>query len=223
MDRASAELRSALKPKQYEGNRILRAFDMMESAHSMVEYGFFKPQGTQWPSPKRTKILPCEVHHPTFKNNRYYVVVGLFSDEPYEVFTGINHDSEGEIVIPKSVKEGDLVKKSRGSYCLDIVKDTEEKSFTLTNGHSDDMVDAMTRLISTSLRHGVDISFIVHQLEKTKGDLKSFSKVIARTLKKYIQDGTKVSGEKCASCGSEQIVRQEGCLLCKSCGASGCS
>ena len=81
---------------------------------------------------------------------------------------------------------------------------------------------AITRLISTALRHGVKIHYIVHQLEKVKGDMFSFSKIIARTLKKFIPDGTEVTGEKCGTCQSEALVRQEGCVTCKSCGASKC-
>ena len=77
-------------------------------------------------------------------------------------------------------------------------------------------------MVSTSLRHGADISFVVHQLEKTKGDLVSLSKVLARTLKKYIKDGTKVHGEECPSCQGSQVERNDGCVLCKSCGWSKC-
>lgn len=170
-------------------------------------------------SPKRTKSLKCEVHHFVIKGLRYYAVVGLFSDNPYEIFTGINNDSEGEIVISKSILNGEVVKESRGKYIL--ISGGEK--IVLTNGHSDATADALTRLISTSLRHGVDISFIVDQLEKTKGEMMSFSKVLGRTLKKYIKDGTKVSGEKCESCGGDNIVRENGCKVCKDCGSSKCS
>ncbi|TXT66060.1 MAG: hypothetical protein BAJALOKI3v1_50060 [Promethearchaeota archaeon] len=169
-------------------------------------------------APKRPKKLPCDVYHCTNKGDRYYVVVGKFDGLPYEVFTGKNDDGEGDTVIPKAIKVGELVKKSRGHYVL--TNDERDYSCKLTNGHSDDAVDALTRMISTSLRHGVPISFIVEQLEKTKGDLQSFSKVLARTLKRYIPDGT-ISTEDCPECG-EQLVRKEGCLSCNSCGWSKC-
>jgi ribonucleoside-diphosphate reductase alpha chain len=52
----------------------------------------------------------------------------------------------------------------------------------------------------------------------------SFSKVIARTLKRYIQDGTKSSEKKCDNCGAEgTMIFQEGCVSCSSCGGSKCS
>ena len=53
---------------------------------------------------------------------------------------------------------------------------------------------AFTRTISLSLRHGVPVQFIVEQLMKDReADLFSFSRVLARCLKKYIADGTKAS------------------------------
>ena len=85
---------------------------------------------------------------------------------------------------------------------------------------------ALTRMISTALRHGADISFVVQQLEKVKGDMFVFSKAVARTLKKYIPDGTEVTGETCSNCSTKDknaLVRQEGCVTCKACGWSKCS
>jgi len=174
-------------------------------------------------APKRPSVLPCEVFHLTQSGVRYYVVAGLMNGEPYELFTGPNTDETGDPIIPKSVQIGELHKKSRGKYVL-INKD-KEFSCLLTNGHSDSNADALTRMISTSLRHGVDISFVVHQLEKTKGDLTCFSKVLARTLKKYISDGTAVHGETLDGCETPnkcKIVREEGCIKCVTCGISKC-
>ena len=74
-------------------------------------------------------------------------------------------------------------------------------------------------MVSTSLRHGASIKFVTEQLQKTKCDLTSFTKCVARALKKYIKDGDN-SSEKC-ECGN-QLVYQEGCLTCKSCGYSKC-
>ena len=68
----------------------------------------------------------------------------------------------------------------------------------------------------------MDISYVVHQLEKTEGPMICFSKVLARTLKKYIKDGTSVTGEECPDCNGK-LVRQEGCCVCPVCGFSKCS
>ena len=40
--------------------------------------------------------------------------------------------------------------------------------------------------------------------------------------KKYVVDGTEAKGMKCPQCGQETLVYQEGCLICKNCGASRC-
>jgi len=170
-------------------------------------------------APKRPNALSCEVHHTTIKGHRYYVVVGLFKGEPYEVFVNSNHDNEGEIVIPKSIQSGIITKEKRGKYVIEV----DDKSYVLTNGHSDPNADTIARLASTGLRHGVDISFIVHQLEKTKGgDMNSFSKVLARVLKKYIVDSD-VFGASCPNCQTDSLVWQDGCKTCKTCGYSGCT
>ena len=173
---------------------------------------------TKTTAPKRPKELNGEIHFFTFRKMRYYVVVGFLHDkEPYEIFSGINNNEDGEIYIPKNLKDGRIVKKGHGSY-LFIVND---KEYNLTNGHSDDTADALTRLISCSLRHGVDISFVCDQLGKTEGPMFTFTKVLARTLKKYIKEGA-ISGEKCPNCGAS-LVFSEGCRKCPSCSYSGCN
>jgi hypothetical protein len=113
---------------------------------------------------------------------------------------------------------GTVTKKGRGNYFFNA----GDQSFKLTNGHNDENADALCRMISTSLRHGSDIAFVVHQLEKTKGDLMSFAKVLARNLKRYIKDGTKVHGEECPSCGSHNVERGDGCVICRDCGWTKC-
>ena len=42
-------------------------------------------------------------------------------------------------------------------------------------------------------------------------------------FKKYIKDGTKVSGKVCDDCKSESLEYKEGCLTCMNCGNSKCS
>lgn len=169
-------------------------------------------------APKRPEKLPGELHHFTIKGHRYFVAVGLLSGEPYEIFAGSNHDSEGDTLIPRTIVAGSIVKHSRGKYSLF----TGEKNYSVVVPNSDANIDSLTRMISTALRHGADISFVVHQLEKTRGEMQSFAKILARALKKYIKDGTVVAGEKCASCGGSNIVRENGCKICKDCGSASC-
>ena len=86
---------------------------------------------------------------------------------------------------------------------------------------------AFTRTISLALRHGAPVNYVCEQLQKDRdADLFSFSKVIARCLKKYIADGTK-PGNGAIDCNCESrdqcnIVYQEGCVTCLTCGFGKC-
>lgn len=174
-------------------------------------------------APKRPEVLEADAWISNVKGDAYYVVVSTLEGDPYEIFTGLNEhqsdtDKTGYKIIPKNGVSGSVIKKSRGNY----VFKSENGTHLLTNGHNDENADALCRMISTSLRHGSDIAFVVHQLEKTKGDLSSFAKVLARILKKYIANGTAVHGEECPSCGSQSVERTDGCITCKSCGWAKC-
>lgn len=165
-------------------------------------------------APKRPKQLPCNIHHINLKNEKFTVLIGILNENPYEVFV-----VPFEIV--KDYKNGFLNKKKSGIYNLTISLNEEVSIYTDVTGNMSDTEAALTRLISTSLRHGTNVSFLVEQLNKTHGDLFSFSKVIARVLKKYIPDGAK-STVKCQDCGSENVIFQEGCMTCQDCGSSKC-
>jgi len=73
-----------------------------------------------------------------------------------------------------------------------------------------------------SLRHNVPLQFIVDQLNKSI-KFGTFSKGMARVLKKYIGEGEKVlSTEKCPECGAD-LIYVEGCKSCGNrCGYSKC-
>jgi ribonucleoside-diphosphate reductase alpha chain len=174
---------------------------------------------------KRPNTLPCEINHHTVGGTPYFVLVSTRNGAPYEIFAGVNQNEDSEPIIPKRFKTGTLTKMDRGHYKGEFI-DNKSDGETLTLNKLGNLVSseegAITRLISTALRHGVEIHYLVHQLEKVKGDMFSFSKTIARTLKKFIPDGTEVKGERCGFCQSENLVRQEGCVTCKSCGSSKC-
>lgn len=171
-------------------------------------------------APKRPEKLDGELHHFVIDGRKYYAAVGLWDGtrQPYEIFTGVNLGRK-ELFIPKNIRSGVIQKIKRGEY---VFIDSEGEHYELTNGHSNDTADALTRMISGGLRHGMDISFVVHQLEKTEGPMICFSKVLARTLKRYIKDGTAIAGEECPVCG-KSMVRKEGCATCEQCGHSKCS
>jgi ribonucleoside-diphosphate reductase alpha chain len=172
------------------------------------EGSIFKTQ-----APKRPKSLPCDVYHIKVRGEDFFVLVGLLNSMPYEIFAGKN----GHI---SHVKRGDVIKHKRGHY------EVKFEDGSVIENVCDLVTDeeaAITRLLSLSLRHGADIQYLVEQLEKVPGDMTNFGRSTARALKKYIPDGSKVTGAACSLCGGTNVVRQEGCQVCKDCGSSKCS
>ena len=163
---------------------------------------------------KRPEALNCDIYRTKAKGDPFTIIVGLIDSKPYEVF-GI------PTLLMEGFDSGILTKKARGVYNLTCSLDKELSIIKdITNGMTDEQ-EVITRLISTSLRHGADIRFIVEQISKTDGELHSFTKAIARILKHYIPDGT-ISTLSCQECGSKSIVFEEGCSKCKECGSSKC-
>ena len=156
---------------------------------------------------KRPKELDAEVHITKVGGVPYYVVVGLLNNKPYEIFIENRELPQGK---------GKMIKMSRGNY-----KFVQEGYEQLITAEMTPEQAAITRLASTSLRHGADIKFLVEQLNKTPGDLFSFTKGLARVLKKYIPNGVK-STVTCQDCGGTNVIFEEGCSSCKSCGSSKC-
>lgn len=165
---------------------------------------------------KRPKDVPCDIYFVKVRGEQFIVMVGILDGHPYEVFSFkiVNQ------TIDNTLKKGILSKRKSGCYDLiSLDKKTvlvEDLSSTFETPNEEDR----TRLISGWLRSRGNIKYVVDILNKSKGDLTMFSKVIARILKKYIADGEK-SSEKCPHCGSA-LVFEEGCLNCKNCGHSKC-
>lgn len=167
---------------------------------------------------KRPESLKCEVFTTTSKGIRYNVFVGLLEGHPYEVFATphfVNTDS------------GTIVKMGKGIYdFIDVgsLSPHDKDTTTLYENFLSELTDeetAITRLISTSLRHGADIKYIVQQLGKIEGNIVSFAKAIARTLSKYLPKKEELR-ELCNECGGK-MIREEGCTRCESCGSNKCS
>ena len=171
-----------------------------------------KEEFTYNDAPKRPKDLPCEVFTTTAKGKKWNVIVGLFDKKPFEVFA-----------VPYFTNESSLVlrKLSKGRYDLYDIWGTNVFSEDITSEMSDEE-SALTRMISTALRHGSDINFIVEQLNKSHGSVVSFSKAIARILSKFAKNIRVDDKEKCSDCQSTNLRKEEGCLKCLDCGGSRC-
>ena len=172
---------------------------------------------TKTVAPKRPKELECDVHRLTVDGQKWIVFVGLIDGDPYEVFAG----TVDKVDLGKKITIGKMVKMKQGEYSFTTENEIEIKDIVSVFDHSTQ--GAITRLVSTSLRHGADIKYIVSQLQKTGNGLNSFARALARTLKKYIKEGDKLDDQSCPSCNSKGLVMAEGCNKCLSCGYSGCS
>lgn len=162
-------------------------------------------------APERPKSLECDVHHITVKGKSYFILIGMYENDPYEIFAGRNG------MLDNSIKRGTITKVRKNFYKAVLDDGTELSPVTLG---CDEHEETITRLASIGLRHGAPVHFIIEQLQKVGGDLNGYAKSIARALKHYIKDKT-LSAEKC-ECGSD-LVYQSGCITCQSCGYSKCS
>lgn len=164
---------------------------------------------------KRPKKLSADIYETTVKGKKWIVSVGLFNDKPYEVFAFEKYKDDVNI---KNGQKGLMVRIKRGKYQLCL--DNKTCIYNVIDRMSDEE-ESLTRALSWGLRHGGGIKHAVEQLNKAKGDMTSFSKSIARTLKRYIKDG-EYAGTKCLSCGSDNVVYKDGCEICMSCGSEKC-
>jgi ribonucleoside-diphosphate reductase alpha chain len=165
-------------------------------------------------APKRPKSIVCDLHQIMVGGENWIVLVGLLGGDPYEVFAF----KKKNISIPSKIKHGKLIKIKSNKYDLEIDDFVLEDIKLLFESNEQ---EALTRMISTALRHGTDIQFIYDQLQKSEGHIVSFSKAIGRTLKKYIKE---YNGKKsCETCLSNNVSLQEGCFICLDCGSSKCN
>ncbi len=176
-------------------------------------------------APKRPESLACDIFHTSVKSEKWVVLIGLLDGRPYEVMGG-----KAELIeVPRKYKEGTLSKRTykttANKYDLRIPDGDDELAIKdVVSVFDNPNYAGYTRTISLALRHGAPVQYLVEQMQKDKeADLFSFSKVIARCLKKYIADGTKASVSICSNCGAEgTIIYQEGCQTCTACGHGAC-
>ena len=177
--------------------------------------------------PKRPKSLDCDVIRFNINDEKWVAFVGLKESRPYEIFTGIADDEV--FPIPKSIVKGKImkIKDDDGNTRYDF-QYTDKYGYKKTMGGLSHMFKPefwnYAKLISGVLRHEMPIQDVVNLVISLKLDSESINNWkngVERALKKYIPNGTKAKG-KCGECGSENLVYEEGCLICKDCGSSKC-
>ena len=177
----------------------------------------------------RPKELECDVVR--FQNNKekWVAFVGLLDGYPYEIFTGLQDDDEG-IVLPKSVTKGKIIKQKQedGPSRYDFQFKNKRGYKTTVEGLSEKFNPEYwnyAKLISGVLRYRMPIDHVINlvgSLQLKDESINTWKNGVERALKKYVDDGTEAKGRKCPVCGHETLIYQEGCLICKNCGASRC-
>jgi ribonucleoside-diphosphate reductase alpha chain len=185
-------------------------------------------EGSKFPK-NRPETLEADVVR--FQNNKekWIAFVGLLEGRPYEIFTGLADDEDG-ILLPKSVQKGYIIKShdSDGTSRYDFQYVNKRGYKTTIEGLSFKFNKEFwnyAKLISGVLRHGMQIEDAIHLvsgLQLDNENINNWKNGVERALKKYIPNGTKAKKGHCENCGSDELIYQEGCLICQSCGSSKC-
>ncbi len=164
-----------------------------------------------------------------FKNGKeeWIAFVGIFNGKPYEVFTGKN--DEDTLYIPKRITKGTILKvrEADGTKRYDFQYEDKYGYKNTIGGISrlfDETYWNYAKLISGVLRNGMPILQVVTLVSSLHFDSESINtwkSGVARSLTKYIPNGTRTS-KCCSECGEEALIYQEGCLVCSACGHSKC-
>ncbi len=186
-----------------------------------------QPQFVETQAPKRPEKLDAQVVRFQNDNEKWVAIIGLYENRPYEIFTGRAEDSFAVLAHTDTgwvIKSRDEIGHGRydfqyidkGGYRITI----EGLSRTFNQEYWN-----YAKLISGVLRHGMPLPFVVDMVQNLHLDaasLNTWKNGVARTLKKFIPDGTAAAEAVCPSCGTAALVYQEGCVTCKNCGHTKC-
>jgi len=159
-------------------------------------------------APKRPEVLPCDIHTTQIKGQKYYVLVGTLEGYPFEIFSG-----EATFKLPE---KGIIRKAGSKKYLLEC--EGLEKPIDILETFGEHGSYGYSKM----LQHGVPLWSIIDMCDKMLENVLGFNKAMGRIIKKYIKNDD-IKFMKCGECGSTEMIFQEGCILCRSCGHSKCS
>lgn len=157
-------------------------------------------------APKRPKQLNAEFHLISIGDKKYGIIVGLYEDKPYEVFSIAEPNTKEKFI------KGTITKVKKGVYNfnspyyevenLQISEFLEERAVCLS--------------VSALLRHYAPLPFVIKTIKKINYSISSFTSGLTRVMNKYVKDNT-YSGLSCPKCNSK-LIFENGCKICKECG-----
>ena len=160
---------------------------------------------------KRPKEITADYHQVKIKGETFIVLVGFVNDKPYEIFA---YRPNVAAKIPNHQGKIIKVKKNHYSFKSELI---EIPNLQLITDNVEEK--AATLYTSMLLRHNTNIKYVIKTAKKVNDNISSFSSAMCRILSKYMP--SEDTGDKCPDCGSN-IVRENGCLHCDSCGWSKC-
>ncbi len=188
-----------------------------------------KKEETMKPTITEVRPTTLEADVVRFQNNKekWVAFIGLLNGEPYEIFTGQQDDEDG-IPLPKNVTHGIIIKHTNedGTKRYDFQFENKIGYKTTIEGLSERFNPEFwnyAKLISGVLRYKMPIPQVIKlisSLELDEDNINTWKNGVERALKRYMKDGTS-SAEKCPNC-KQQLIFEEGCLHCPSCGYSKC-
>ena len=179
--------------------------------------------------PNRPRVLEADILRFLHNKEKWIAFVGIKDGVPYEIFTGLQDDEM--FPIPKSITKGNIIKnKSEDGETRYDFEYTDKYGYKNTLGGLSHQFEKeywnYAKLISGVLRHGMpieDVLDLVNSLRLDSETINTWTAGVSRALKKYVKDGTRVDGKvKCSECDSTDLVYEEGCLKCNTCGHSKC-
>ena len=160
--------------------------------------------------------LPATLKTLRAEGRKWYltVIMNETQTKPVALFVHTNNN-EKSVTATDAVERLIELAREKGipeKYITDTVSKTGGDSNTTKT----------SRVVSLLLRHGVLIRNIVGVLNQVDCLVGTFVFHIRKYLGSFIKDGEKVHDEICQSCGSTNVVYQEGCKVCANCGSSKC-
>ena len=169
-------------------------------------------------APKRPESIDAVAHIIKPNGKTFIVFVGLLKGRVFEVFVldhkiaGVSDGMTGRIFRENLPNNERYYHFESGAMLIRKL-----------NSYEDNEASLITRLVSSALRHGTPLEFLIDQMTKSKTVVTSMAKAIARALAIYVNKDEAAGKLKCDKCGSHNIQIGLACKTCADCGFSSCS